>query len=179
MTAPSRESETEFEPVYHHYGPHRAGLPPLVPYFRELWHRRAFAAEMSKATMRGANTTTFFGQAWLVLNPLLLAGVYYLLVTIIRRRPRPGAVRPPDARPVRVQPGRDLHHHRSHLGDQLGQAADQHGVPAAADPARRRSGPRSSASCRPIPVYFFFHFDLPDPRLAPADDPVAVLPGAR
>jgi len=84
MTAPSRDRGTEFEPVYHNYGPHRVGLPPLVPYFRELWHRRPFATEMSKATMRGANTSTFFGQAWLVLNPLLLAGVYYLLVTIIR-----------------------------------------------------------------------------------------------
>jgi teichoic acid transport system permease protein len=85
MTAPSRGREAEFEPVYHQYGPHRAGLPPLIPYFRELWHRRQFAAEMSRATMRGANTSTFFGQAWLVLNPLLLAGVYYLLVTIIRQ----------------------------------------------------------------------------------------------
>ena len=89
MTAPSREREREFEPVYHHYGPHRAGLPPLLPYFRELWHRRAFAAEMSKAVMRGANTSTFFGQLWLILNPLLLAGVYYLLVTIIRGRHEP------------------------------------------------------------------------------------------
>ncbi len=77
---------TEFEPVYHNYGPHRAGLPPLIPYFRELWHRRYFAAEMSKANMRGQNVSTFFGQAWLVLNPLLLAGIYYLLVTIIRQR---------------------------------------------------------------------------------------------
>src|SRR5215210_6856200 len=89
MTAPTRESETEFEPVYHRYGPHRAGLPPLVPYFRELWLRRAFASEMSRATMRSANTSTFFGQAWLVLNPLLLAAVYYLLVTIIRQQHDP------------------------------------------------------------------------------------------
>jgi teichoic acid transport system permease protein len=84
VTAPSRERQREFEPVYHHYGPHRAGLPPLIPYVRELWRRRAFAAEMSKAVMRGANTSTFFGQLWLVLNPLLLAGVYYLLVTVIK-----------------------------------------------------------------------------------------------
>jgi teichoic acid transport system permease protein len=89
MTAPSRETETEFDPVYHQYGPHRAGLPPLASYFRELWHRRTFAAEMSKASMRGANTATFFGQAWLILNPLLLAGVYYLLVTIIRGQHNP------------------------------------------------------------------------------------------
>ena len=84
MTAPTRERETEFEPVYHRYGPHRAGLPPLVPYFRELWHRRGFAAELSRAQIRGANSKTLFGQAWLVLNPLLLAAVYYLLVTILR-----------------------------------------------------------------------------------------------
>ena len=89
MTASTREGETEFEPVYHRYGPHRAGLPPLLPYFRELWHRREFAVEMSRATMRSANTSTFFGQAWLVLNPLLLAAVYYLLVTIIRNRHDP------------------------------------------------------------------------------------------
>jgi len=84
MTAPTRERETEFEPVYHRYGPHRAGLPPLLPYFRELWHRRGFATEMSRAEIRGANSKTLFGQAWLVLNPLLLAAVYYLLVTILR-----------------------------------------------------------------------------------------------
>jgi teichoic acid transport system permease protein len=89
MTASTRERETDFEPVYHRYGPHRAGVPPLVPYFRELWHRRGFATEMSKASMRGANTSTFFGQAWLVLNPLLLAAVYYLLVTILRGRHDP------------------------------------------------------------------------------------------
>jgi teichoic acid transport system permease protein len=89
MTATSRPRQVEFEPVYHHYGPHRAGLPPLVPYFRELWRRRGFANEMSRATMRSANTSTFFGQAWLILNPLLLAAVYYILVTIIRRQNDP------------------------------------------------------------------------------------------
>jgi ABC-type polysaccharide/polyol phosphate export permease len=88
MTA-TTSRDTSYEPVYHQYGPHRAGLPPLVKYFRELWHRRAFAAEMSRATMRGANTLTYFGQAWLVLNPLLLAGVYYMLVTIIRGEHNP------------------------------------------------------------------------------------------
>ena len=104
MSAPHRERQREFEPVYHHYGPHRAGLPPLIPYFRELWHRRAFAAEMSKAVMRGANTTTFFGQLWLVLNPLLLAAVYYLLVTIIRGRHDPSFFTHLMPGPVRVQP---------------------------------------------------------------------------
>jgi teichoic acid transport system permease protein len=91
MTAPTRERESDFEPAYHRYGPHRAGLPPLVPYFRELWHRRGFATEMSRATMRGDKTSTYFGQLWLVLNPLLLAGVYYLLITILRGHHDPKA----------------------------------------------------------------------------------------
>ncbi len=74
-----------FEPVYHRYVPHKTGLPHLPTYFRELWRRREFAFETSKANMRGANTNTFFGQAWLVINPLLLSLVYYLLVTVISR----------------------------------------------------------------------------------------------
>ncbi|KRE63107.1 ABC transporter permease [Nostocoides sp. Soil756] len=68
------------------YEPHRVGLPPLAPYFRELWRRREFAAELSRAEMRSANTRTFFGQVWLVLNPLLLAFVYFILLFILSRR---------------------------------------------------------------------------------------------
>ena len=36
--------------------------------------------------MRAANTDTVFGQLWLVINPLLLAGVYFLLVNVINGR---------------------------------------------------------------------------------------------
>jgi ABC-type polysaccharide/polyol phosphate export permease len=68
---------------HHVYEPHRAGLPPLAPYFREVWRRRGFALELAKTTMHAANTDTVFGQLWLVINPLLLAGVYYLLVDIL------------------------------------------------------------------------------------------------
>jgi ABC-type polysaccharide/polyol phosphate export permease len=75
--------DEEFNPSVHVYEPHKVGLPPLRPYFKALWSRREFAAEMSRTGIRAANTNTFFGQVWLVLNPLLLAGVYYLLVDII------------------------------------------------------------------------------------------------
>jgi ABC-type polysaccharide/polyol phosphate export permease len=78
-----RSAETD-SPVYQHFSPHRAGLPNLVGYFRELWQRREFAAEMSRAKLRGANTNTFFGQAWLLLDPMLQAGVYFVMVMIIR-----------------------------------------------------------------------------------------------
>jgi len=74
---------TELVPEVQVYEPHRTGLPPLCSYFSELWRRRHFAAELSRANMRAANTRTFFGQVWLILNPLLLAFVYYVLVNIL------------------------------------------------------------------------------------------------
>lgn len=65
------------------YTPHKAGLPNLKEYFSELWRRRDFARELSDTNMRASNTNTALGQLWLVLNPLMLAGVYYLLIFII------------------------------------------------------------------------------------------------
>ncbi|GAA3105256.1 ABC-type polysaccharide/polyol phosphate export permease [Kribbella aluminosa] len=75
--------DEEFNPSVHVYEPHKVGLPAMRPYFKALWQRREFAAEMSRTNIRGAHTNTFFGQVWLVLNPLLLALVYYLLTDII------------------------------------------------------------------------------------------------
>ena len=66
------------------YEPFRAGLPPLRAYFRQLWSRRTFIAEFSRAELREQNFDSVFGQLWLVLNPLLLSGVYFLLIYIIR-----------------------------------------------------------------------------------------------
>jgi ABC-type polysaccharide/polyol phosphate export permease len=80
------EADSGFLTEVQVYEPHKVGLPPLRPYFTELWRRRQFAAELSRASMRAANTRTFFGQVWLVLNPLLLAGVYYLFVNILAHR---------------------------------------------------------------------------------------------
>lgn len=81
--ARSSAAEDDYLGERHVYEPHRAGLPPLVPYFRELWRRRGFAFELSRTTMHAANTDTVFGQAWLVINPLLLSLVYFLLVDVI------------------------------------------------------------------------------------------------
>ncbi len=65
------------------YKPHKAGLPRMGEYFAELWRRRDFAIELSHTNMRATNTNTFLGQAWLVINPLLLAAVYFLLVVVL------------------------------------------------------------------------------------------------
>lgn len=72
--------------VYYHFGPHRNGLPPMRKYLRDLWHRRDFAVELSRANMRSSSSDTFFGQIWLILNPVLMAAVYYLLVDILSNR---------------------------------------------------------------------------------------------
>jgi ABC-type polysaccharide/polyol phosphate export permease len=73
----------EFTTAVHVYEPHRQGLPRLRPYIRELLHRRQFVVELSRTNMRAAHTNTVFGKAWLVINPLLLAAVYFILVQLI------------------------------------------------------------------------------------------------
>jgi teichoic acid transport system permease protein len=80
--------EDEFSGERHVYEPHAAGLPPLRSYMRELWRRREFAFELSRTRLRSQHFNTVFGQLWLVLNPLLLAGVYFVLVDIIRANSR-------------------------------------------------------------------------------------------
>jgi teichoic acid transport system permease protein len=65
------------------YEPFRAGLPPLGSYLRALWSRRSFIAEFSRSELREQNYGSVFGQLWLILNPLLLSGVYFLLIYII------------------------------------------------------------------------------------------------
>lgn len=80
--------EDEFSAERHVYEPHAAGLPPIRSYVRELWRRREFALELSRTRLRAQHFNTTFGQLWLVLNPLLLAGVYFVLVDIIRPNSR-------------------------------------------------------------------------------------------
>jgi ABC-type polysaccharide/polyol phosphate export permease len=84
------QADSGFLTEYQVYEPHKTGLPRMRPYLTELWRRRHFAAELSRTNMRASNTRTFFGQIWLVINPLLLALVYFLLVDIIRGDPKPG-----------------------------------------------------------------------------------------
>ena len=65
------------------YLPFKAGLPPMGSYLRSLWKRRAFISEFARSELRGQNYGSVFGQLWLVLNPLLLSGVYFLLIFVI------------------------------------------------------------------------------------------------
>jgi ABC-type polysaccharide/polyol phosphate export permease len=80
------DREEPFEAERHVYEPHRVGLPPLGPYLRGLWRRREFMFELSRTELRAQHFNTVFGQIWLILNPLLLACVYFILVDILRSR---------------------------------------------------------------------------------------------
>jgi len=67
----------------HVYEANRTGLPPVRQYVRDLVQRWPFAAEYSRSSIRAASTDTLFGRIWLVLNPTLLACVYFLLVVVL------------------------------------------------------------------------------------------------
>jgi teichoic acid transport system permease protein len=66
------------------YEPFRAGLPPLIRYWKSLWSRRTFIAEYSRSELREQHFNSLFGQLWLILNPLLLSAVYFFLIIIIQ-----------------------------------------------------------------------------------------------
>jgi teichoic acid transport system permease protein len=70
------------------YEPHVRGLPPLRAYATQLWRRRGFAIELARTDLRAKHLNTVFGQLWTVINPTLLAGVYFLLLGVIAGGPR-------------------------------------------------------------------------------------------
>jgi teichoic acid transport system permease protein len=82
-TSTAPVDDDDYSGTHHVYEPFRAGLPRTGPYVRELWRRRGFAVEASRATLRATQANTVLGQVWNVLNPLLLACVYYVLVFIL------------------------------------------------------------------------------------------------
>ena len=83
-THSSHRLEDEFTSEHHVYEPHKVGLPPIGSYVREVWRRREFAMELARTNLRAQHFNTVFGQLWLIINPILLAGVYFVLVDILR-----------------------------------------------------------------------------------------------
>jgi teichoic acid transport system permease protein len=86
---PRQRREDEFTSETHVYEPHVVGLPPLRSYLREVWRRRDFALELSRTKLAAKHFNTVFGRLWLIINPLMLAGVYFVLIDIVRRGHRP------------------------------------------------------------------------------------------
>jgi teichoic acid transport system permease protein len=73
---------TETRP-HHVYEPYKPRVTNLRVYWRNVMRRRHFAVELSKSEMDATHSNTFFGRAWLLINPVLTASVYFLLVMII------------------------------------------------------------------------------------------------
>jgi teichoic acid transport system permease protein len=59
------------------------GTPPLREYARSLWQRRQFAWSTARGEVQTAHLNTVLGNAWHLLNPLLLIGIYYLVFGIV------------------------------------------------------------------------------------------------
>lgn len=59
------------------------GTPPLPEYLRSLWLRRQFAWSAARGEVQTAHLDTLLGNAWHLLNPLLLIGVYYLVFGVV------------------------------------------------------------------------------------------------
>lgn len=55
----------------------------LTSYILGLWDRREFAWYLALGNLRAQNSSTVFGIVWYVLNPLLLAGVYFFVFGFI------------------------------------------------------------------------------------------------
>ena len=89
MKRSGKESAASEEILIHE--PFKAGLPNLPKYLKDIWLRREFAGELSRATMRSQEASTFFGRMWLVINPLFLGSVYFVLVSIISNGAHNGA----------------------------------------------------------------------------------------
>ena len=55
----------------------------LRRYMADIWERRAFAVVVPANDIRAQNMDTLLGQFWHLLNPLLMAAVYYLIFGVI------------------------------------------------------------------------------------------------
>jgi teichoic acid transport system permease protein len=75
MTTPTEPSTDGLFPI---------GRPtPLGVYLRDLWARRDYIVQVPLNDLRSQNAHTLLGGAWLVLNPLLQVGVYFLVFGVI------------------------------------------------------------------------------------------------
>jgi ABC-type polysaccharide/polyol phosphate export permease len=71
-------------PIVHE--PTVTGIPPLRAYIRDIWNRRALIWHIARTDMKGEHYDTAIGQFWILLDPLLMAAVYY----VVRSALRPG-----------------------------------------------------------------------------------------
>lgn len=84
VRAGAAQQQVDVSQLVAQYGLKRAGARPnIVLYTRQLWGRRHFIAEFSRANSAVGYSRSTLGQAWQVLTPLLNAGVYYLIFGVL------------------------------------------------------------------------------------------------
>lgn len=72
------------EALAHRHGLRRLGAHlSLREYLAQLWERRDFLITIPLSDLRAQNQNTVLGSLWHVLNPIFLAGVYYLVFGVI------------------------------------------------------------------------------------------------
>lgn len=77
---------TEYALLAEQYGLTRQGVRgSFGTYLRDLWNSRHFIWSLAKARTYSRNENTYLGQVWAILNPLLFAGVYFLVFGVILR----------------------------------------------------------------------------------------------
>src|SRR5215813_10695930 len=60
------------------------GMPALRPYLAELRSRRRFIWHLARTDLKAEHYDSAIGQLWVILDPLLLAAVYFLLRTVVK-----------------------------------------------------------------------------------------------
>lgn len=66
------------------YEPTVTGLPPLIEYARSVWARRPLMWHLARTDLKAEHYDTVLGQIWILLDPLLMAAVYYMLRSVVR-----------------------------------------------------------------------------------------------
>lgn len=78
------DSELDAPALAARHGLHRIGArPPLGQYLKDIWQRRHFLWTLASGRAYTRNTDNYLGQVWSVLNPLLLAGTYFLVFGVL------------------------------------------------------------------------------------------------
>lgn len=71
------------------HGLERSGVrPPLGRYIKEAWRNRKFLWTLASSQSYARHQDNYLGQLWTILNPLLLAAVYYLIFGMLLRLDR-------------------------------------------------------------------------------------------
>lgn len=61
------------------YARSRTGLPPIIPYVRSVWERRPLIWHLARTQMKSQHYDTALGKLWIIADPLLMAGTFYLV----------------------------------------------------------------------------------------------------